>query len=43
MNANTYGHFIFDKVLKSFNGKMTELSRNGDGSTGGQHIKKSIV
>jgi len=30
-------------VLKPFNGKRTEFSRNGVGSTGGQHVEKSII
>jgi hypothetical protein len=40
MNSHTYGHLIFDKKLKPTNGKETEFSTNGDGSTGNLHIEE---
>jgi hypothetical protein len=35
MNPHTYGHLIFHKGAKTINGKRTEFSKNGAGSTGG--------
>jgi hypothetical protein len=41
MNPHTYGHVIFDKVLKLSSGKYTAFSRNGSGSTGSYHVEGS--
>jgi hypothetical protein len=34
MKPYTYGHLIFDKGAKTIQGKMTEFSTNGAGTTG---------
>jgi hypothetical protein len=40
MNLHTYGHLNFDKGAKTNKWKMTALSTNGDGTTGGYHIEE---
>jgi hypothetical protein len=41
MNSHTYGHLIFDKGAKNHPmGKKTAFSKNGVGSTGGQHVEE---
>jgi hypothetical protein len=37
MSPHTYGHLIFDKGAKTIQWKKA-FSRNGAGSTGGQHV-----
>ena len=40
MNTHTYGHLIFDKGEKPFNGKKAAFSTNGAGSTEGYHVEE---
>ena len=40
MNPHTYGHLIFDKVLKASSGKNTTSSTNDAGSTGCYHVEE---
>ena len=41
MNPHTYGYLIFDKGAKTIQWKkMTAISTNGAGTTGGYHVEK---
>jgi len=40
MNPHTYGHLIFDKGVKTSNGRNIAFLTNGAGSTGGQQAEE---
>jgi hypothetical protein len=40
MNPPTYGHLSLTRELKPSSEKMTTFSTNGDGTTGGYHVKE---
>ena len=40
MNTHPYGHLIFDKGVKTSNGRKIAVLTNGADSTGGQHVKE---
>jgi len=40
MNPHTYGHLIFDKGVKSFNGRNIAFLTSGACSTGGKHVEE---
>jgi len=40
MDPDTYGYLILIKKLKPSSGKMIAFSKNGAGSTGGQHVEE---
>ena len=40
MHPHTYGHLIFDKGGKIYNGEKTASSISGAGKTGQLHVKE---
>ena len=40
INPRTYGHLIFDKETRIYNGKKTTSLTSGDGKTGQPHVKE---
>ena len=40
INPCTYGHLIYDKETKIYNGEKTVSSINGAGKTGQPHVKE---
>jgi hypothetical protein len=40
MNPHIYGHLIFDKGEKPFNGKKAAFSTNGPGTSGVYHVEE---
>jgi hypothetical protein len=40
INPHTFGHLIFDKKPKPYNGKLKSLSTNGAGLTGYPHVEE---
>ena len=40
MNSCTYGHFIFDKGTKTYNGEKTTSLTSGAGKTGQPLVKE---
>ena len=40
INPRTYGHLIFDKEARIYNGEKTASSISGAGKTGQLHVKE---
>ena len=40
INPQTYGHFIFEKEARIYNGEKTVSSTSGVGKTGQLHVKE---